>query len=149
MRRRRSEAGAAAVETAFVLPMLLLFVLGIVDLGMWNFQRSQASSGARDGARAAIVSVVGADCTYPCSTANTAVHDAVAKRLGNQSFTFTVQCMSSTTTTPKTCAVNADTVDRDRVKVTVTWSRPAMTFVSKMVGASATVTGYSTMTFNG
>jgi Flp pilus assembly protein TadG len=147
--RRRDERGVAAVEAAFVLPLLLLFVLGIIDLGMWNFQRSQASSGARDGARSAIVSVAGADCTYPCSTPNTAVRDAIAKRLGDQSFTFTVQCMSSTTTTAKTCAVNADTVDRDRVKVTVTWTRPAMTFVSKLVGASSTVSGSSTMTING
>ena len=54
---RRTERGAALVETAFVLPILMLFVLGMIDLAMWNFQRSQTSSSARDGARYASVAV--------------------------------------------------------------------------------------------
>ena len=147
--RRRDQRGAVLVEAAFILPLLMMFILGLIDLGMWDYQTSQVSSGARDGARTAILSVTGADCTYVCSTANTKVHDAIAARLGSQAFTFTVQCMTSTTTTPKTCVISSSTVDRDRVKVTVTWTRPAMTFVSRLVGASKTVSGTSTMTISG
>jgi len=138
------------VEAALVLPILMLFILGLIDLGMWDYQKSQVTSGARDGARTAILSVAGADCTYPCSTSNTAIRNAIKARLGNgQAFTFTVECMTSTTTTPKTCAVSPTTVDRDRVKVSVTWTRPAMTFVSRMIGASSVVSATSTMTISG
>lgn len=141
------ERGSVVLEAAVVMPLLLLFVIGLVDFGLWDYQNSQASSGARDGARVAITSVTGSDVFG--TPANTAVHDAIAGRLGGQAFTFVVQCMSSTTTTPKTCVVSPTTVDRDRVKVTVTWNRPALTFVSKMVGASATVSAASTMTISG
>jgi len=143
----RSERGSAVVEAAVVLPLLMLFVLGLVDLGLWDYQNSQASSAARDGARVAIISVTGTDVSG--TAANTTVHDAIAARLGGQAFTFTVQCMSSTTTISKTCAVSPTTVDRDRVQVSVSWNRPAMTFVSMMVAASATVSGSSTMTISG
>jgi len=141
------ERGSVVVEAALVLPILMLFVLGLIDFDLWDYQTSQASSGARDGARLAIVSVTGTDVVG--SAANRAVHDAIAARLGDQAFTFTVQCMTSTTSTPKTCVVSPTTVDRDRVQVSVSWNRPAMTFVSRMVAASATVSASSTMTISG
>jgi Flp pilus assembly protein TadG len=130
-----------------VLPVLLTLLLGFIDLAQWNLQKSQATNAARDGARNALASVAGTDTVG--TAANTRVHDAVAARLGGQSFTFTVVCMTSTTTTPKTCAANSVTVDRDRVKVTVQWQRSAMTFVSKWFGASKTVSGSSIMTIDG
>ena len=158
MRRRAgSERGAVLVEAAFVFPILMLLVLGLIDFAMWNFQTSQTSSAARDGARYASLGVVGTDvCAAPCtspgpqSPANLLVENAIKARLGNQnSFTFTVRCLGPTGTTYKPCALTDSTVDRDRVEVKVTWTRPAMTFVSKMVGASKTVQSKSTMTISG
>jgi Flp pilus assembly protein TadG len=159
-RLRRSERGAAVVEAAFVLPVLMIFMLGAVDLAQWNFQKSAASSGARDGAREAILGGNGADCgtaalsrsstDSACSTRNTAIRDAIAKRLGRTAaFTYRVTCLGETTTTSKVCNVNSDTVDRDRIEIEVTWQRPAMTFVSKWIGASSTVTATSRMTITG
>jgi len=141
------ERGSVVLEAAMTLPIVLLFILGLIDLGNWDFQKSQASSAARDGARVAILSVTGVDVSG--TAVNTAVHDAVAARLGGQAFTFTVRCMPSTTTITKTCAATPTTVDRDRVQVSVTWQRPGLTFVSQMAGASATLSASSTMTISG
>lgn len=51
LRRRASESGAAAVEFALVLPLLLLLVFGIVDFSRAYNARVALSGGAREGAR--------------------------------------------------------------------------------------------------
>lgn len=54
-RRWRSERGAALVEFALVLPLLLFIIMGIVDFG-FLFQRFQVvNSAAREGARMAVL----------------------------------------------------------------------------------------------
>jgi Flp pilus assembly protein TadG len=156
-RLARTERGTALVEAALVLPILMMIVLGIIDYGMWDYQTSQTSSAARDGARNASVDVVGTDvCASPCtspnatpSAANQRVRTAIASKLGSQSFTFTVRCRQPTGSTYEACAVTSSNVDKERVEVTVTWTRPAMTFVSKVLGASNTVQATSTMTISG
>ncbi|MGN6244749.1 MAG: TadE/TadG family type IV pilus assembly protein [Motilibacteraceae bacterium] len=45
------EHGAAAVELALVLPLLLLFLSGLVDFGLAYFAKISVNSAARDGAR--------------------------------------------------------------------------------------------------
>ncbi|MFI5841090.1 TadE family protein [Catenuloplanes sp. NPDC051500] len=68
--RRRADRGAAAVETALVLPLLLMVVFAMIDFGrMLNTQirvTEAAREGARaltlddaDGARAAATTVIG------------------------------------------------------------------------------------------
>ena len=54
--RRRGRRGAAAVEFALVVPLLLLIVLGIVDFGFMLSDRQAVSQAAAEGARAAAVS---------------------------------------------------------------------------------------------
>ncbi|MEO3784865.1 TadE family protein [Actinocorallia sp. B10E7] len=46
------EAGAAAVEFALVLPMLLVVVFGMIDTGLWLNQKITATNAARQGLRA-------------------------------------------------------------------------------------------------
>ncbi len=53
--RRRSESGAVAVEFAFILPILLILVLGIIQYGMYFYARQGGSDVARDAARRAAV----------------------------------------------------------------------------------------------
>lgn len=53
-RRRRawSSKGAAAVEFAIVVPLLLLMLLGLVDLGRLLFVQVSLNAASREGARA-------------------------------------------------------------------------------------------------
>ena len=56
-RFRRSESGAALVEFAMVLPLLLILLFGVIE-SSWAFaQISDVRFGAREGARAAAVNV--------------------------------------------------------------------------------------------
>ena len=48
-----SEGGAAAVEFALVVPILLLLVFGIVDLGLMVNRDTMVNNASRDGVRAA------------------------------------------------------------------------------------------------
>ncbi len=52
MRRQRDERGAAVVEFALILPVLMLFVFGIVEFGRAYSARIQLTSAVREGARA-------------------------------------------------------------------------------------------------
>lgn len=51
----RRQEGQSLVEVAFVLPVLLLILLGIFDFGRAIFAYNLVSNAAREGARAAIV----------------------------------------------------------------------------------------------
>ncbi|GAA6527561.1 TadE/TadG family type IV pilus assembly protein [Intrasporangium sp. DVR] len=55
MRRRIAERGAAAVEFAILLPVVLLIIGGIVDFGRFFFAKIELTNAAREGARAAVV----------------------------------------------------------------------------------------------
>lgn len=55
--RRRDQRGAAAVEFALVLPILLLLVFGIIAYGYMLSFRQSMSQAAAEGARAAAVNV--------------------------------------------------------------------------------------------
>ena len=56
---RRSECGAALVEFAIVLPVLILLVFGIVDFGRLLYTLNNLTSAVREGARLAAVQPVG------------------------------------------------------------------------------------------
>jgi Flp pilus assembly protein TadG len=49
--RLLGERGAAAVEFALVLPVILVLLLGIIDLGMYFYSDLQLQQTARDAAR--------------------------------------------------------------------------------------------------
>jgi Flp pilus assembly protein TadG len=52
---RRDDTGAAAVEFALLVPILLLLVFGIMEYGLTLFDMQGANAGAREGARRAAV----------------------------------------------------------------------------------------------
>lgn len=53
--KRSCDRGAAAVEFALVVPVLLIVVFGIIDFGRMMNAQLQVSEAAREGARAATV----------------------------------------------------------------------------------------------
>jgi Flp pilus assembly protein TadG len=54
-RRRAERRGAAAVEFAFVAPLLMLLTFGMVDVGRAVMVQNLLTNAARDGARAAVL----------------------------------------------------------------------------------------------
>lgn len=51
MKKLRNESGAAAVEFALVVPLLLLLLLGIVEFGRVFNAQMQVTAAAREGVR--------------------------------------------------------------------------------------------------
>jgi Flp pilus assembly pilin Flp len=54
---QRDEEGAAAVEFAFLLPLLVLLLFGFIQFGIALNTRIQATNAAREAARAAVVGI--------------------------------------------------------------------------------------------
>jgi len=51
-----SQKGAFAVEFAIVLPLLILLIFGMIEFGLYLFNRHIITNAAREGARAGIIS---------------------------------------------------------------------------------------------
>ncbi|CAN5517777.1 hypothetical protein BH20ACT2_BH20ACT2_22650 [soil metagenome] len=51
MRRRRGDDGAALVELAFAIPVLIALVMGIIEFGWWFTQDLDVRHAAREAAR--------------------------------------------------------------------------------------------------
>ena len=67
--RRRREGGAALVEFALVLPMLVLVLFGIIEFGIALNDYQSIRHGAREGARQAVVQEYGSAGTSCTSIA--------------------------------------------------------------------------------
>lgn len=72
----RDETGGPAAEFALVLPLLLVFMLTIIDVGRWLWVYNKAQKAAQMGARFAVVtnpvsSAIKADYVGSCSPALT------------------------------------------------------------------------------
>jgi Flp pilus assembly protein TadG len=78
-RRAGNDRGAAAVEMAIVLPLLLLILFGIIDFGLMLNRQLLLTEAAREGARAAALD--GSDAT---------VRDRVEAVLGSAPSTIQV-----------------------------------------------------------
>lgn len=55
LRPEKRDEGAAAVEFALVLPVLVALLLGIIQFGWYFFVANSASAAAREGARRVVV----------------------------------------------------------------------------------------------
>ena len=153
-RLHRSEAGVSIVEAAFVIPVLFFLVFGLIDMGLWSLQKGQASSGARDGARAAIVLNMATN-SAPVIAANTAKVDAAVRaRLTAGVDEVAIRCDKTGDGTYGLCwSGTEDITSADygtaRVQVTVRWQRPFLTFIGNIFGNAQQVKGSSSMVIVG
>lgn len=63
------ERGAAAVELAIIMPLLLLFIAGIVDFGRFFMTEIQLTNAVREGARVAVIGETPANVILRTTTA--------------------------------------------------------------------------------
>ena len=84
MRRQRSERGQSLVEFGLIIPIVMLLMCGLFDLGRLVFINNSLSDGARHGARHASVDPRAADY---CAVVDQAVRSATR---GQDLSTYTV-----------------------------------------------------------
>ena len=90
-RLSRSEKGQSLVEFALVVPIVVLIMVGLFDLGHVVFQNNTLSDGARQGARIASVNPRAANY---CSDVDEAVRSAT-RGLEFNTYTVTYQTINS------------------------------------------------------
>ena len=112
--RRRRERGAAAVEMAIVLPVLLLVMGGIVDFGRALFTQNIATNAAREGVRMRALG-------YTTTQADTRIQQSmVGVSAPSYAVTYTLVQGSAGTLTANAARPSAPTItDRQRVTVTL------------------------------
>lgn len=112
-RRRRRERGAVAVEFALVMPLLLVLLFGIIDMGIVLTQQLSLSNSARQAARFAVVDVEGRACGAVEAEAR-----AAAPTIGMLSSDPTFVLSGAPGPCERPCAGSTSTTD---IKVTLTY----------------------------
>jgi len=120
--RLGSERGAAAIEFALVLPLLLVMLVGIMEFGHYYNAQLTLTNAAREGARTMAITRVAA-------TATTAVQRAAISLTP-------APTIAQIAVTPATCPPGVDAT------VTVTYLVPAFT---GLFGPGVTLTGRAVM----
>lgn len=77
-RGRRGDRGAASVEFALVLPILMLLIFGVISFGMMLAFRQAVSQSAAEGARAAAVAMPGTSDAQRIADATAAINDSLS-----------------------------------------------------------------------
>ncbi len=134
MRRSTRDDGVTIVEAAFALPILFLFVMALIDLGMWTLNDNQAANAARDGARTGVISYLYAD--VPGSADQDAIVDKIESHLPGRQIQvqdIDVRCVDPSGTELVGKCLSAR-VDVDRVEVAVEWTWSLITPISDLIG---------------
>ncbi len=127
--RLRGERGATAVEFAFILPLLIVLVLGIAEFGRAFQVSGTLSAAAREGVRVMALQ-------NDPAAARTAVRNAAPSL--NPAVTN-----AQITITPASCPTGATSTT---VRVTVTYPLP---FLTGFFGSGVTLSGTGVMRCNG
>jgi Flp pilus assembly protein TadG len=136
MRRRlRGERGASAVEFAFIVPLLILLVLGIVEFGHAFQVQGTLSAAAREGVRAMALR------NDPVAAKAVARNAAASLDPGVTDAQIKINIEGGTATSCPTIGAG-DTA----VRLTITYPMP---FLTSFFGTGLTLTGTGVMRCNG
>jgi Flp pilus assembly protein TadG len=128
MRRLSNERGAAAVEFALVLPLLLLLVLGIAEFGRAYDVQTRLSNAAREGVRVMALQ-------------NSATAARTAAKTAAGSITLTDANIS---VSPTTCVSTATATANATVVITYT-----LPYITGFFGRTITMQGRGVMRCGG
>lgn len=136
MMRTHREDGVALVEAALAIPVLFLFIAGLLDLGMWAFNTNQAANAARDGARMAILDYQTVDVVGSVSW--NAVVASVEEHLPGRKITaaeIVITCVDVDDDPVAGGCAAADPAS-DRVRIEVGWAWDLVTPIAGAIGVA-------------
>jgi Flp pilus assembly protein TadG len=150
MRSRRRTRGQALTEFALVLPIFVIVIFGIIDLGRYVFTANAMSNAAREGARIGSVGSRPAECAAlsreGCVIAYAASH-AWGVPTANVTTTVTCEAVAAGDPTPNPVAVSSCSTD-DLLKVRSQTDFTLLTpLIAQFIG-NVTVSGESRVTVN-
>jgi Flp pilus assembly protein TadG len=135
-RRLRDERGASAVEFAFIVPLLILLMLGIAEFGHAFQVQGTLSAAAREGVRAMALQ-------NDPAAARAVVRDAAdSLDPGVTDAQIKIQLEGGTA---QTCPTTAGAGSQS-VRLTITYPMP---FLTHFFGSGLTLTGTGVMRCNG
>ena len=127
--RLRNERGATAVEFAFIVPLLLVLVIGIIEFGHAFQVQGTLSAAAREGVRAMALRNDPADARAVVRTAASSLHPAITD--------------AQIVITPATCPQGTGST---LVRLRIDYDMP---FLTGFFGASVDLTGTGVMRCGG
>ncbi len=111
IRKNKSDNGQAIIEFAYVLPFLMIVVLGIIEFGVLFYDQAVVTAASREGARAGIVFEKDTYGDYWSEEEMRAkVQDAVNNYLEGRIITFGSD-LSVTTTAERGGNIHEDGID--------------------------------------
>jgi Flp pilus assembly protein TadG len=128
---------ASAAEFALVLPLLLVFLFGIIDAGRWMWTYNQAEKATQMGARLAVV-------TTPVSSSLGASYIGACDTPLTQGDLIPANCFSTITCTSSSCSSGTQDVDAfNRILARMQLFLPQLTAANLTVEYSASGLGYA------
>ncbi len=119
--RRRSERGAAAVEFALILPVLVLLLGAIIDFGFIFSQQIALNNATRDAARLGVVKPLSPGVPLSVARIQQAARNSMGGGVGMNPAGVTVAVTRSDTTTPSATAPCSGSAQGDTLNVTTTY----------------------------
>ena len=133
--RLRDERGASAVEFAFIVPLLIVLVLGIAEFGHAFQVQGTLSAAAREGVRAMALRNDPADARAVVRNAASSLDPGITDTQ------IKIQVVGSTASTCPTIGAG-----NTAVRLTITYPMP---FLTGFFGSGLTLTGTGVMRCNG
>lgn len=151
--RHKNQKGQALIETALILPLLLILILGIMEFGRGFYLKNTLENAARAGARFAVVqspwgtSSPQAVIDYTTANIYSGIKNDFPPAGSKGNVTVTVTPQGTTTALPSPPAIP---VSGDIVTVTVTWNnfKPLLfSYSGWVMNITPTLSGQASMRY--